>query len=78
VFAHPSDTSVTFTLVADPVPTADNNELYVLTDGCDPSTCTMVGATSVTVTGVTSGTRVYIAVESISGGAYFAVEASCS
>ncbi|MBW2263900.1 MAG: hypothetical protein JRG91_18220 [Deltaproteobacteria bacterium] len=60
------------------MPTAPNNELYVLTDGCDPSTCTRTGATSVTVTGVLSMVRVHVAVESVSGGAFYAVQATCS
>ena len=78
VFAHTSDTDVTFTLVPHSgVPTAPNNELYVLTDGCDPGSCTRTGATSVTVTGVLAMARVYVAVESVDGGAFFAVEATC-
>jgi hypothetical protein len=78
VFAHTSDTDVTFTLVTDGgVPTAPNNELYVLVDGCDPSTCTRSGATSVTVTGVLAMARVHVAIESVDGGALYAVEATC-
>ncbi len=79
VFAHTSDTDVTFTLVSHSgVPTAPNNELYVLTDGCDPASCVQTGAASVTVTGVLSMARVHVAVESVSGGAFFAVQATCS
>jgi hypothetical protein len=74
VFAHTSDTDVTFTLVTG---SAANNELYVLTDGCDPGTCTQAGATSVSVTGVLSMARVHVAVESVDGGAYYAVQATC-
>jgi hypothetical protein len=75
IFAHTSDTSVTISLVDS---TASNNELYVLTDGCDPSTCTQVGGSSVTITSLTGGTRIYISVESVSGGARFALQATCS
>ncbi len=78
VFSNATATGVTFTLVMDSgIPTADYNELYVLTDGCDPSTCTQTGATSVTVASVAAGTPVYVAVESVAGGALFAVQASC-
>jgi len=78
VFGHDALTDVTFTLVVDPIPTADNNEMYLLTDGCDPSTCTDVGTPSVTYTGLPAGTLLYIGVESVPGGAYFAVRATCS
>jgi hypothetical protein len=78
MFVSDAAVDVTFTLVADPVPTAENNEMYVLTDGCDPSTCTGSGTPSVTVTGVAAGTPVYVTVESVEGGAYFAVQATCS
>jgi hypothetical protein len=78
VFGHSADTDVTFTLVTVGLPTADNNDLYVLTDGCDPSSCTAMGLASVTYTGLAAGTLLYVSVESVVGGAYFAVMATCS
>jgi hypothetical protein len=79
MFQHDSVTNVTFSLVSESgIPTADYNELYLLTDGCDPSTCTQTDPTSITVSGHPADTPIYIAVESDVGGALWAVQANCS
>jgi hypothetical protein len=78
VFTAGEATDVTFSLVMHSgVDTAEDNELYLLADGCDPSTCSQGGATSVTAAGVAADSSVYVVVESVEGGALFAVRASC-